>query len=353
MSSDVSAIFSIVFINIIDAIFLTVIVLGIVYARSRNGITFKLIAFLMSFVDYAAVLSVAVTAIQIDYPSEYLPTLTILVPISMVIIFLIGLYFYRTIVKPIQDIAEQSKQVASGNLDIKIPVSKRKDEIGILTNNLSKMFDFLNLKPLMEQVKKSVEVLTSSTEQLSSTSEGINAASQEIASTVQDIAIGTVKQKDLIENSLDKAKELQNQFKENSSQLFSASNLIKDFTRDIHYLSINTSVEAANAGEYGIGFAVIAEDIQRLADKTNKSLETINDLVKRAEYTLDSSINTIIGSFENLAMVSGKTAAGTEQVSSSVQEQTAAVEEFSSNFAVLANLARDLSSLTSGIIKEK
>ena len=350
MLTNFTPIVSVIFINIISAVVLTSFVLLVTYWRSHTGITFQLIAFLMSFVAYAAVLSVIVTSKQIEYPTEYLPTLAVLVPISIVIIFLIGFYFYRTIVKPIQDIAEQSKRVTSGNFDIKIKKSRRKDEIGTLTNSLSEMFDFLNLKPLIEKIGESVKILTVSTEQLASTSEEINAASEEISSTVQEISKGAVKQNDLIVNSLEKARELQAQFNENSRRLYSTSELIEEFTKQINILSLNASIEAARAGEYGRGFAVVAESIQKLADETNKSLKTINDVVEQIESSLKSSFSTIIDSIQNIASVSEETASGAEEVSSSVEEQSATLQEFSSNSVTLANLAKELSGLTAGLV---
>ncbi len=92
------------------------------------------------------------------------------------------------------------------------------------------------------------------------------------------------------EKNMDVSSQL-NSLSETTTQIRDVLGIISDIADQTNLLALNAAIEAARAGEHGRGFAVVADEVRNLAEKTQKSLEEIN-----------ITINTIIQSVENVSM---------------------------------------------------
>ena len=181
---------------------------------------------------------------------------------------------------------------------------------------------------------------------LASSSEEINTSTEELTSTIQEITGGAVKQNNLITNILQSGNGLQSEFQRNSSSLIQTSKLIEGINSKINLLALNASIEAARAGEYGRGFAIVAENIRRLADESKDSLEQANGIISKLEKNLNGNITTIIIEIRSIAEVSEETSAGTEEMSATVEEFSASIQELSVKSTELAQISEKLASIT-------
>lgn len=327
-------------------------IIGISYAKFRNKLVFKIIVAVLTFVIFAAEGTVLITSVQILDPSLFVTTLFIVLPIGAGVLFVVSYYFLKQVILPLNKITNQAQDLVNGDLEVKIEKSSRTDEIGSLTNSLSELFDLLNIQSMVTNLSDSVQALNELANNLASSSEEINASTEEITSTIQEITDGAVKQNTLITNVLQNGTSLQGQFKDNSVSLKQTSKLIEGINGKINLLALNASIEAARAGEYGRGFAIVAENIRRLADESKDSLEQSNTIINALERNLDTNISTIITQIRSISEVSEQTTAGTEEMSASVEEFSASIQELSVKSIELAEISQNLTSIISRFTKK-
>ena len=75
-----------------------------------------------------------------------------------------------------------------------------------------------------------------------------------------------------------------------ASQISDVSQLVIDFANQTNMLALNSSVEAVRAGEHGKGFALVANEIRKLADQSQKSADKINDLVSNIQTSINETV---------------------------------------------------------------
>ncbi|RQO58903.1 methyl-accepting chemotaxis protein [Pseudomonas sp. KBW05] len=306
----------------------------------------------------------------------------------------------RQIIIPLNQTLKVAERVASGDLSHNLD-SARQDELGQLQRAMQSMT--VGLRELIGGISDGVTQIASAAEQLSAvteqTSAGVNSqkvetdqvatAMNEMAATVQEVArnaeeaseaavaadqqaregdkvVGeAIAQIERLATEVGNSTEAMGHLKRESDKIGSVLDVIKSVAQQTNLLALNAAIEAARAGEAGRGFAVVADEVRSLAQRTQKSTEEIEELIvglqsgtQQVATIMDNSRGLTDSSVEltrragaalgNITRTVSTIQAMNSQIATAAEQQSAVAEEI--NRSVLN--VRDVSEQTSSASEE-
>ncbi|RUR80874.1 methyl-accepting chemotaxis protein [Chlorogloeopsis fritschii PCC 9212] len=259
-----------------------------------------------------------------------------------------------------------AEKISIGDLTSSIAedVSQNKDEMGQLLKAFKTMTHSLNnlIRKLQQsgiQVSSSTTQIASSGKQLEATiaeqvastnqvaaaAKEISATSRELLKTMETVAVtsqttttkASDSQKDLIrmETTMRQLVEATNTIAARLGVISEKANNINSIVVTItkvadqtNLLSLNAAIEAEKAGEYGLGFAVVAREIRRLADQTAVATLDIEQMVKQ----MQSSVSTGVMEMDKFATEVGRTVEDVARISSQIGQVIEQVQDLTPQF---------------------
>ncbi|WP_447402812.1 methyl-accepting chemotaxis protein [Lysinibacillus sp. fkY74-1] len=374
-------------------------------------------------------------------PAESILKLTmIVIGVAIIIGILVIWQYASSMAKPINRVVQAMERFAEGDLTQESMSIRSKDEIGKLANAMNQMQS--KLKDMIHNIAQASDLITTSSKELSQSANEVNMGAEQVAITMNELASGAEGQAhhsneltslmerftadlretnqygehihqssfevlgltnegsqlmtssnsqmkkidSIVQNAVEKVKNLDAQAQEISKLVV----VIKDIANQTNLLALNAAIEAARAGEHGKGFAVVADEVRKLAEQVGYSVNDITTIVANIQQdfdvvtssledgyqevkegttqikatsetftTISDSINDVVESVQliskNLSKVTEdgqkmnsaiqEIAAVAEESAAGVEQTTATTEQTSSSMEVMAGKSAQLSTL--------
>jgi methyl-accepting chemotaxis protein len=298
---------------------------------------------------------------------------------------------FRNLIEYIKELVGVSEKIASGDLRVEVNPRSEKDALGL---SLKDMVDQLNI--IMKELGENADQLVSAATEITSSSEqmatgardqtqqatqvataieemtatilqtsrntneatDLSKAASDLASSGSGIVTDTIEGMRKISDSTGNTGNIISDLANASDKIGEIISVIDDIADQTNLLALNAAIEAARAGEQGRGFAVVADEVRKLAERTVKATGEVTDMIKGIQKDSSSAVEAMDGagklvvegqdlsnkageSLTEILQVSGKVMDMIQQIATASEEQSAAAEEISKNVEHISSVTKE------------
>ncbi len=239
------------------------------------------------------------------------------------LIFIVSRYFANRFAGPIISMTRTAALVADGDLRETIRTTST-DELGTLATSFNSMVQSLaginrRIQEMAGEIGLASNEILASTEEQEHISMQQSAAVSETSATIEELSVAARQVAQSAQSIMKQVEGTASKImflSQKTQEIDKISTVIEEVAQQIHLLSLNASIEAARAGEHGKGFGVVAAEIRKLSEKSNKQTGDIAHIIE----DIQNAISSVV-------MATEQAVNGVRSITISVQEQDAATEQ--------------------------
>jgi methyl-accepting chemotaxis protein len=315
--------------------------------------------------------------------------------ITALVVLPLALLFARSLARPIRDIARHTTRLATGDFSASLTLT-RDDELGRLANATNDMSAHVGAMiaqvtscahelagaaaqiaaiseqmaaGLLQQETQAAEV-SAAVEQLSRSVTGVAGKSAEAAAAAADAGIEAGEGGRVVADTVTEIRAIADQVKLSvqavaalgvkSEQIGQIIAVIDNIADQTNLLALNAAIEAARAGEHGRGFAVVADEVRKLAERTQQATEQVATSIREIQADTRAAITTIEDgsdrvefgvtkasaageSLQRIVDASGRLQTMVDEIAHAVEEQTVGSQQIARATAGIASVTTESS----------